>query len=100
MDEGTVVVDGEREIGNLIALLQEHLLVEGLDLVEGADCLGGKIIESFARCAVKVLGAAEDFQAVGLRHGARVLMQEHAVGLEMDYTAGLEERPVPLQEKG
>ena len=99
MEEGTVVVNYEGEIGNLVTLLQEHLLVEGLHLIKGTHSIGRKAVESLARGGVEVLGAAEDLKAVALRDGARVPVQEHAVGLEVDYAAGLQEGAVTIQEE-
>ena len=96
------MVNYERQISDPVTLLQEHLLVEGLNLIQCPDGLGRDGKRRSKRLGgrgVEVLGTAEDPQAVARRHGARVLMKEHAVRLEMDYAAGLQEGAVPLEEK-
>ncbi len=98
---GAVMVDDERKICDLVPLLQEHLLIESLDLVQRLDRFGRQSGQTTVRLgrAVEILGAAEDSEAITLCDRSRVPVQEHAVGLEVDDASRLHERAVTLQEE-
>ena len=99
------VVDGETQIGDLVALRHEHALVEGTDFEQGVDRglarhgLQGTAGKILAAGAVKVGGGGKDSQVVTLGNRFGIFIKETAVGLQVDYAALFQDFTVALRKK-
>ena len=85
MHVGPLMVDSEGQISYLVALRQEHPLVERLHLVQRI------IVHRFGGEDGKVVLKGDRFC---------IFMEEAAVGLEVDDASGLEELAVTFKEQG
>ena len=79
MKVGAVVIYVELEVGDGNPLFQEHLFVEGLHFFD----FGG---DAGVSGAVEVGRTGQGFKTVKLYYGLRILVEEAAVGLQMDVT--------------
>ena len=99
------VVDGETQVGDLVALRHEHALVEGTDFEQGVDRglarhgLQGTAGKILAAGAVKVGGGGKDSQVVTLGNRFGIFIKETAVGLQVDYAALFQDFTVALRKK-
>ena len=75
VDVVSLMVEGETHVSDLVTLLEEHLLVESLHLIDGRGDVS-RCGASSVFLAIEVIGAVEHLQPVCGANGLRVLVEE------------------------